>query len=223
MWTLTVRAQTKPLIGPPMTGMALMPARRMVRRPSGLLYRRGPGCGSGAVCGGRRVEDARHEPCRTRLGWPRLGLREWCSASQPHIPAPELPVRQQGAAADRDTGRLSAPETVQTEVLRKSRADERFRAAATTWQKLTPNWIDIFSDDETPELAAVVHRITRQPMSERLMQPKDRGEIMVVAHAVVTAESGHAVTVLIDDGRGDIDDGLPPLETTNLLAASLWS
>jgi hypothetical protein len=60
-------------------------------------------------------------------------------------------------------GPLSAPETVQAEVLRKSRDDERFRAAATVWRKLAPRWIQILPDDETPELAAVVHRVTRQP------------------------------------------------------------
>jgi hypothetical protein len=102
---------------------------------------------------------------------------------------------------------------------------------------------------------------------------------MVIAHAVVAAESGQAVTVLIDDGRGaeiatseiarlrrlgssgssvgsitlvstltvleraagkehlpdrtamrdtyrrlrELDDGLPPIEKTNLLADTLWS
>jgi hypothetical protein len=35
-------------------------------------------------------------------------------------------------------GPLSAPETVQDEVPRKSAQDTRFRAAATTWRKLTP-------------------------------------------------------------------------------------
>ena len=34
-------------------------------------------------------------------------------------------------------GPLSAPETVQDEVLRKSAQDVRFRAAATTWRRLT--------------------------------------------------------------------------------------
>lgn len=99
-------------------------------------------------------------------------------------------------------GPLSTPETVQAEVLRKSRQDERFRAAATVWRKLTPRWIQILSDDVTPELATVVHRVTRQPMNERLKHPKDLGEIMVIAHAVVAAEAGGAVTVLIDDGAG---------------------
>jgi hypothetical protein len=99
-------------------------------------------------------------------------------------------------------GELSTPETVQAEVLRKSRQDKRFRAAETVWRKLTPRWIQILSDDETPELAAVVHRVTRQPMEERLKRPNDLGEIMVIAHAVVAAEAGAAVAVLIDDGQG---------------------
>jgi hypothetical protein len=99
-------------------------------------------------------------------------------------------------------GPLSVPETVEVEVLRKSREDERFRCAATIWRKLTPRWLQIIADDETPELAAVVHRITRQSMQERLRHPKDLGEIMVIAHAVVAAEAGATVTVLIDDGSG---------------------
>ena len=60
----------------------------------------------------------------------------------------------------------------------------------------------MLSDDQTPELAAVVHRITRQSMEQRLKCPKDLGETMVIAHAVVAAEAGESVTVLIDDGPG---------------------
>ncbi len=99
-------------------------------------------------------------------------------------------------------GRLSAPDTVQTEVLRKARQDSRFRPAARVWHKLTPEWIEVLSDDQTPELAAVVHRLTRQPMHERVRQSKDLGETMVIAHAVVAAEAGGSVLVLIDDGPG---------------------
>jgi hypothetical protein len=99
-------------------------------------------------------------------------------------------------------GQLSAPETVQNEVFRKSWQDERFRAAAAVWRKLTPTWMRVLSDDQTPELAAVVHRITRQSMEQRLKHPKDLGETMVIAHAVVAAEAGETVTVLIDDGPG---------------------
>lgn len=99
-------------------------------------------------------------------------------------------------------GPLSAPETVQDEILRKSAQDTRFRAAATTWRKLTPRWIEILSDDATPELAAVVQRISGLPIDERMTQSKDVGETMVIAHTVVAAESGQTVTVLIDDGPG---------------------
>jgi hypothetical protein len=99
-------------------------------------------------------------------------------------------------------GRLSVPEAVQEEVLRKSRQDERFRAAGRIWPKLTANWIQVLSDDYTPELGAVVRRITQLPMERRLMDSRDLGETMVVAHAVVLAESGETVTVPIDDGKG---------------------
>jgi hypothetical protein len=70
-------------------------------------------------------------------------------------------------------GPLSVPETVQGEVMRKSQQDDRFRAAATVWRKLTPRWIQILPDDATPELAAVIHRVSGLPMSERRRQPKD--------------------------------------------------
>ena len=99
-------------------------------------------------------------------------------------------------------GPLSAPETVQDEVFRKSAQDSRFRAAATVWRKLSPRWIQILSDDATPELAAVVQRISGSPMDERKRKSKDLGETMVIAHAVVAAESGQSVTVLMDDGPG---------------------
>jgi hypothetical protein len=176
-------------------------------------------------------------------------------------------------------GPFSAPETVQSEVLRKSQQDDRFRAAATVWRKLTAHWIEILPDDTTPELATVVQRVGGLPMDERRRQPKDLGETMVIAHAVVAAESGQSVTILIDDGPGariatseisrlrrlgsggrpvgsiklastltvlgraagtehlpdraamrdtynrlrGLDDGLPPIESTDLLAPRFWS
>jgi hypothetical protein len=175
-------------------------------------------------------------------------------------------------------GPFSAPETVQGEVLRKSQQDDRFRAAATVWPKLTTRWIQILPDDTTPELATVVQRVSGLPMDERRRQAKDLGEIMVIAHAVVAAESGHSVTILMDDGPGaaiatseinrlrrlgssghpvgsitlastltilgraagtehlpdraamrdtytrlrGLDDGLPPIENTDLLAPKFW-
>lgn len=175
-------------------------------------------------------------------------------------------------------GRLSTPETVQDEVFRKARQDPRFHSAASVWRKLTPGWIEVLSDNQTPALAAVVHRITRQSMEQRLQSSKDLGEIMVIAHAVIAAEAGDTVTILIDDGPGTriataeiarlrrlqaggrpvgsirlvgtltileraaggqhipdkaamrttytrlrrLDDGLPPIEKTNLLRLPHW-
>jgi hypothetical protein len=176
-------------------------------------------------------------------------------------------------------GPLSAPETVRDEVLRKSWQDDRFRAAAAVWRKLSGRWIQILADDVTPELATVVQRISGLPMAERMKHGKDLGEVMVIAHAVVAAESGQPVTVLIDDGPGaaiatseigrlrrldssgqsvgsitlastltvlgraagtehlpdraamrdtyrrlrELDDGLSPVEKTDLLSDTLWS
>ncbi|HEY2701250.1 MAG TPA: hypothetical protein VGJ45_37730 [Pseudonocardiaceae bacterium] len=176
-------------------------------------------------------------------------------------------------------GRLSAPEAVQVEVLRKAANDPRFRSAATVWQKMTPKWIQILPNAQTPELGEAVQRISEQPMEQRLTQSKDLGEIVVIAHAAVAAEAGATVTVLIDDGKGAdiasseivrlerlrasgqavgsiklastltvlrraaggqhipdkatmraiyarlrcLDDGLPPIECTNLLAPADWN
>lgn len=176
-------------------------------------------------------------------------------------------------------GPLSAPETVQGEVLRKAQQDDRFRAAATVWRKLTPTWIQILPDDATPELATVVQRVSGLPMDERRKQPKDLGETMVIAHAVVAAEAGQSVAILMDDGRGamiatseisrlqrlvssgqpvgsitlastltvlgraagtahlpdraamrdtynrlrGLDDGLPPIDNTDLLSPKFWA
>ncbi|WP_435061764.1 hypothetical protein [Amycolatopsis thermoflava] len=99
-------------------------------------------------------------------------------------------------------GKLSAPECVRDEILRKAASDRRFRAAEATWRKLTPKWVEVLSDAATPELEAAVQRMTQLPLAQRLRQPKDLGELMVVAHAIVAAETGQAVTVLIDDGQG---------------------
>lgn len=99
-------------------------------------------------------------------------------------------------------GPLSAPETVEREVYRKARQEQRFRAAESVWHKLRPRWLQILSDDVTPERATVVARISGLPMEMRLQYSADLGEIMVIAHAVVAAEAGATVTVLIDDQAG---------------------
>ncbi|MBN9128265.1 MAG: hypothetical protein AB7I38_18155 [Dehalococcoidia bacterium] len=99
-------------------------------------------------------------------------------------------------------GPISTPETVRDEVLRKARADARFEPAERVWNRLPARLLEILSDAENPELNAAVTRISQLPMAERSLRQKDYGEIMVIAHAVVAAEAGHTVTVLIDDGEG---------------------
>lgn len=100
-------------------------------------------------------------------------------------------------------GPISIPETVASEIISKSASDTRLAAAAAVWKKLEPTrFVDVLSDDSTPELSAAVERIGKLPIAERLLQPKDLGEIMVVSHAATQAEVGAHVIVLIDDGAG---------------------
>ncbi|MBF6546695.1 hypothetical protein [Nocardia brasiliensis] len=99
-------------------------------------------------------------------------------------------------------GPISTPETVETEVLRKSRTDPRFKGVGLVWSKLTPKWIEVLSDDWTEELEAICHRLTQMPWSDRQKHAKDLGELLVVAHAVAAAERGQHVTVVIDDNAG---------------------
>lgn len=42
------------------------------------------------------------------------------------------------------------------EVLEKTKRDPRFRRVTGVWAKMRPDWIELLSDNETPELAAVV-------------------------------------------------------------------
>ncbi|AII11484.1 PIN domain-containing protein [Rhodococcus opacus] len=101
-------------------------------------------------------------------------------------------------------GPLSTPETVRNEVLRKSRStkDLRFRAVENVLKKIPVRFLEVLSDDETPELDAAVTRLSRLPLPERKTIAEDLGETMVVAHAVVKAEAGHDVIVIIDDRGG---------------------
>jgi hypothetical protein len=100
-------------------------------------------------------------------------------------------------------GKIAVPETVAGEIAGKATGDARFRAAANVLAKLSKtDWLRVLSDEVTPELAAAVLRITAVPMAERMTRTKDLGEIMVLAHAAVQADTGRDVSVLIDDGSG---------------------
>lgn len=99
-------------------------------------------------------------------------------------------------------GPLSAPETVHGEILRKARTDQRFGSAEAVVTRLGAKYLQILSDDVTAALDAAVNRISGTPMVQRLQIPKDLGELMVVSHAAVAAESGSDVVVLIDETNG---------------------
>lgn len=99
-------------------------------------------------------------------------------------------------------GPVSVPEIVHREIVSKARRDQRFAAAQRVLAKLPTKFLDVLPDDVTPELSAVVNRLASVPMEQRVRSPKDLGELMVVAHAVVGAEAGAFMTVLIDEGGG---------------------
>lgn len=101
-------------------------------------------------------------------------------------------------------GPVCSPETVRDEVLRKAMRERRFEPAGRLWRKLEPKWLEVLPDDETPALAKVVGRLSGLPMAERVLQRPDLGETMVIAHAVVAAEAGASVTVLIDERAGAV-------------------
>lgn len=99
-------------------------------------------------------------------------------------------------------GPLHMPETVHAEVLRKSSRDRRFASARAVLNRLPATLLEVLSDESTLELDAAVQRVVGFAANERRRQAKDLGELMIVAHAVVAAEHGHHVTVLIDDRDG---------------------
>ncbi len=101
-------------------------------------------------------------------------------------------------------GPISIPETVKGEMLRKSKTDARFVAVDQVLGKVPEKLLKVLSDDETLELAKAVNRIAGKPLVERRRSGKDLGELMVISHAVVMAEAGVSVTVLIDDTGGQL-------------------
>jgi len=109
-------------------------------------------------------------------------------------------------------GPLAMPRTVHDEIANKTARDERFSAAAGVLRKIRgTQFLAILEDDHTSALDNVVHRLTGAPLEERRSLPKDLGEIMVIAHAVVMAESGADVRVVIDDGYGARQAGISTL------------
>ncbi|NMF32498.1 hypothetical protein HF851_09460 [Corynebacterium ammoniagenes] len=99
-------------------------------------------------------------------------------------------------------GPLHIPQTVEGEILRKARSDPRFAPAETVIRKLPAKYLAILPDTATDELVQAVTRISGTPFHQRLSISRDLGEMMVIAHAVVAAEAGADIIVLIDEGNG---------------------
>lgn len=114
-----------------------------------------------------------------------------------------LATRQERILLHATGGYISAPETVRREVFRKAKPDSKFAAAAHVWARLEhAKRLTVLSDGLTPALEAVVQRLSNTPMIERMAVSKDLGEELVIAHAVVQAEAGADVVMLIDEIRG---------------------
>lgn len=97
---------------------------------------------------------------------------------------------------------MMAPETVRDELFAKSRSDPRFRPAEGLWKKLEGSWIDILSDEVTPDLETAAQLVLGSALAPRLRAAKDLGETMVIVHAVALANAGQDVDVIIDDREG---------------------
>lgn len=99
-------------------------------------------------------------------------------------------------------GGICIPEAVRDEIRNKAKSDHRFAPAERVASKLPGELLMVLPDEETDELNKVIQRLERMPMRERIKQRRDLGETMVIAHAVVAAQAGADVWILIDEVRG---------------------
>jgi hypothetical protein len=99
-------------------------------------------------------------------------------------------------------GGICIPEAVRDEIRNKAKSDQRFAPAERVASTLQGRLLTVLPDEETDELNQVIHRLERMPMRERMKQRRDLGETMVIAHAVVAAQAGADVWILIDEVRG---------------------
>lgn len=102
---------------------------------------------------------------------------------------------------------LCVPERVDTEILGKAANDMRFArtSAAATWRKLTSaGRVTVLSDDLQGALLLelAISRISNLSANVRVRQPKNLGEIMVIAHASVLVQQGSDVRILMDETDG---------------------
>lgn len=98
---------------------------------------------------------------------------------------------------------VHAPESVETEVLRKARNISKFKGAAGRWRNMKPNWLRLLSDDsQDAALRQAAQDLLPTSLEVRQRDGDDLGETMVVLHAYAKAMSGETVVVIIDDRAG---------------------
>ncbi|MFC6147551.1 hypothetical protein [Corynebacterium nasicanis] len=99
-------------------------------------------------------------------------------------------------------GAVSIPQIVEEEILGKASRDTRFQPAASVLGKLPDKLLHVLPDTQTEELGEVIYRIRGKGIELHHLPKKDLGETMVIAHAVVRAEAGTDVIILIDEAAG---------------------
>lgn len=107
---------------------------------------------------------------------------------------------------DRRQKSLLIPQTVRDEVHGRAQGarGERFKQCPARLEHLlTTGRLTVLVDDiENPRLVQKVEEVAGIPMARRISEPKDLGEVLVIAHALQIQEDGIPVTLLIDDRNG---------------------
>lgn len=124
-------------------------------------------------------------------------------------------------------GPLQVPEAVDEEVWRKSTQNSKFRPVRSTWLKLKySNRISVLSDSiDQPGLLEAAKALSLELETVRT-RSKDRGERMVIIHALAMVERGLAPVVLVDDWYGQqlaTLAGLQVLTTEMILVQAIRS
>lgn len=121
---------------------------------------------------------------------------------------------------------LCAPDVVEDEVLRIVHKSTDYKAVPSGWRKLkgADRVLIIPSPASDKELAAEVIRLSGVPLAQRLLEKKDLGELLAIAHACIRIRHGETVHLLIDDGNGkQLADGqkIRTISTISVLRAAI--
>ncbi|GGV38134.1 MULTISPECIES: hypothetical protein [Paenarthrobacter] len=108
----------------------------------------------------------------------------------------------------RGSNQLHVPDVVDGEITNRGSNRRDFPPAT------VPNWhwlvshdhIGILdshvSEEDLNALSEAVVKLTGMPLAQRLMEGRDLGEVLVIAHAMVRKDRGEDVYVVIDEYRG---------------------